>query len=112
MRTLLLILLGIWCLTAYGVDGVGSEALEKSVCMSLKTRPLPVHRIRTYTIKEGSLKAVIFITKRGFKICANPEDEWVKKAIKSVDKSTRRNATQTKPTGTQQTTNTAVTLTG
>ncbi|KAF5916595.1 hypothetical protein HPG69_005390, partial [Diceros bicornis minor] len=91
--------------------GVGSEVLEKSVCVSLTTRRLPVKNIKTYTIKEGSMKAVIFITKRGLKVCADPQVEWVKKAVESVDKTTRRGVIQTKPTGAQQSTNTAVTLT-
>lgn len=39
--------------------GVGTEALEESFCVSLRTQPLPVHRIKTYTIREGILKAVM-----------------------------------------------------
>lgn len=56
------------------------------------------------------MKAVIFITRRGLKVCADPHVEWVKKAVQTIDKSNRGN--QAKPTGAQQTTNTAVTLTG
>ncbi|XP_004425127.1 PREDICTED: cytokine SCM-1 beta-like [Ceratotherium simum simum] len=111
MRPLILAFLAICCLTAHVVEGVGSEVLERSVCVSLTTRRLPVKNIKTYTIKEGSMKAVIFITKRGLKVCADPQVEWVKKAVESVDKTTRRGVIQTKPTGAQQSTNTAVTLT-
>ncbi|XP_011946447.1 PREDICTED: lymphotactin-like [Cercocebus atys] len=114
MRLLTLALLGICCLTAYIVEGVGSEVSDKSTCVSLTTQRLPVNRIKTYTIKEGSLKAVIFITKRGLKVCADPQARWVKDVVKSMDRksNTRNNMIQTKPTGTQQSTNTAVTLTG
>ncbi|EHB18764.1 Cytokine SCM-1 beta [Heterocephalus glaber] len=89
--------------------GVGSEVPERSICVSLTTQRLPVSRIKTYTIKEGSMRAVIFITRRGLKVCADPQDKWVKAAVKSVDSrsSTRM---QTSPTGAQQTTHTAVTL--
>uniref|UniRef100_A0A2K6KX35 Chemokine interleukin-8-like domain-containing protein n=1 Tax=Rhinopithecus bieti TaxID=61621 RepID=A0A2K6KX35_RHIBE len=94
--------------------GVGSEVSDKSTCVSLTTQRLPVNRIKTYTIKEGSLKAVIFITKRGLKVCADPQARWVKDIVKSMDRksNTRNNMIQTKPIGTQQSTNTAVTLTG
>ncbi|XP_002715264.1 lymphotactin [Oryctolagus cuniculus] len=113
MRRLLLVLLCICCLTTSIVEGVGSEVPDKSICVSLTTQPLPVNRIRTYTIKEGPMKAVIFITKRGLKVCADPQAKWVKTAIKSISNkpSTRRSTTQTQPTGTQQSTRRAVTLT-
>ncbi|XP_011372487.1 lymphotactin-like [Pteropus medius] len=109
MRTLILAFLGLCCLTVHVVEGVGSEVLEERICVSLTTRRLPVKNIKTYTIKEGPMRAVIFITKRGFKICANPQEDWVKKAVEHV-KSNRKNRTQTKPTGAQQSTSTAVTL--
>ncbi|XP_016004087.1 lymphotactin [Rousettus aegyptiacus] len=109
MRTLILALLGLCCLTVRIVEGVGSEVLEERICMSLTTRRLPVKNIKTYTIKEGPVRAVIFITKRGLKICANPQEDWVKKAVEHV-KSNGKNRTQTKPTGARQSTSAAVTL--
>ncbi|XP_039316201.1 lymphotactin [Saimiri boliviensis] len=113
MRLLILALLGICCLTAYIVEGIGSEVSDKSVCVSLTTQRLPIHRIKTYTIKEGSFKAVIFITKRGLKVCADSQARWVSDMVKSLDRrsKTTNNMTRTKPTGTQQSTNTAVTMT-
>uniref|UniRef100_A0A8C9UV33 Lymphotactin n=1 Tax=Spermophilus dauricus TaxID=99837 RepID=A0A8C9UV33_SPEDA len=107
MRLLLLALLGICCLSACTVDAVGSEVPERSICVSLSTQRLPINRIRTYTIKEGSVRAVIFITKRGLKVCANPEAEWVKSAVKSVDSrsTTKRNKSRAAPPA--QPTNTA-----
>ena len=50
-----------------------------------------------------------FITRRGFKICADPAADWVNKAVQSID---RKNLSQIKPTGAQPSTNTTVTLTG
>ncbi|XP_040119500.1 lymphotactin-like [Oryx dammah] len=109
MKLLILICLVICSLTAYTVEGVGTEVLEKNICVSLTTRRLPVKNIKTYTIKEGSMKAVIFITRRGFKICADPAVDWVKKAVQRID---RKNMSQIKPTGAQPSTNRTVTLTG
>ncbi|XP_077617880.1 lymphotactin-like [Crocuta crocuta] len=110
MRPLFLALLGICFLTEFVVEGVGSEVLDKSICVSLTTKKLPIKNIKTYTIREGSMRAVIFITRRGLKVCADPQADWVKKAVENVDKSTRRNMKQTKPTRAQQFTNSAVTL--
>ncbi|XP_006872713.1 PREDICTED: lymphotactin [Chrysochloris asiatica] len=114
MRLLILACLAICCLSAYIVEGVGSEVPDRSICMSLHTRPLPVQKIKSYTIKEGSLRAVIFITKRGLKICADPEAKWVKAAVKHVNKKStvRINMAQTKPTEAQLSTSSAVPLTG
>ncbi|XP_025141776.1 lymphotactin-like [Bubalus kerabau] len=112
MKLLILTCLVICSLAAYTVEGVGSEVLEKSICVSLTTQRLPVKNIKTYTIKEGSMKAVIFITRRGLKVCADPHVDWVKKAVRTIDRSTRRNVSQSKPTQAQQSPSTAVTLTG
>ncbi|XP_029788914.1 lymphotactin-like [Suricata suricatta] len=111
MRPLFLALLGICVLAEFMVEGVGSEVLDKSKCLSLMTKKLPIKNIKTYTIREGSMRAVIFITRRGLKVCVDPQAEWVKKAVESVDKSTRKNMKQTTPTGAQHFTNSAVTLT-
>ena len=37
-----------------------------------------------------------FITRRGFKICADPQADWVKKTVQKID---RKNMRQAKPTG-------------
>ncbi|XP_005398263.1 PREDICTED: lymphotactin [Chinchilla lanigera] len=111
MRLLLLAVLGACCLATCTVKAVGSEIPESSICVSLTTQRLPVSRIKTYTIKEGSVRAVIFITKRGLKICADPDARWVKSAVKSIKSksNTRRSMIQTNPTGAQPSTHTAVT---
>ncbi|KAM7053797.1 lymphotactin [Molossus nigricans] len=109
MRPLLLALLGLCCLTAPGVEGVGSEAVEQRICVSLTTRQVPVNRIKTYTIKEGTMRAIIFFTKRGLKVCADPRADWVKRAVEKVDKDNSSNKSQTKAAGTPQPTRAAVT---
>ncbi|KAM5237488.1 lymphotactin-like [Ctenodactylus gundi] len=107
---LVLALLSVCCLATRVVEGVGSEVPEKSICVSLTTQRLPVSRIKTYTIKEGSMKAVIFITKRGLKVCADPQANWVKAAVKTVDSksSTQRSKIQTSPAGSQLSARTSV----
>ncbi|KAM6219175.1 lymphotactin-like [Rhynchocyon petersi] len=102
MRLLILAFLAICCLTtAYIVEGVGSEVPPSEICLGLHKKPLPNHVLKSYTIKEGSMKAVIFTTKRGLKICADPGDSWVKAAVKHLDKkaTTKRNMLQNTRTG-------------
>ncbi|KAL1769745.1 lymphotactin [Sigmodon hispidus] len=114
MRLLLLTFLGLCCLIPCAVEGVGTETIEESFCVSLTTQRLPVHRIRTYTIREGMVKAVIFVTKRGIKICADPQAKWVKAAIKSVDgrSRSRKNMTEMSPTPAQRSISPTMTLSG
>ncbi|CAH6789403.1 lymphotactin [Phodopus roborovskii] len=114
MRLLLLTFLGACCLTIWTVEGVGTEVLGESFCVSFTTLPLPVQRIKTYTIKEGIMKAVIFVTKRGLKICADPHAKWVKTAIKTVDRKSRprKNMIETSPTRGPRSSSTAMTLSG
>ncbi|KAM5294990.1 lymphotactin-like [Glossophaga mutica] len=107
MRALVLALLGICCLATYVVEGVGSEVLEQRICVSLTSRRLPVKNIKTYTIREGPVRAVIFFTKRGLKVCADPQVEWVKRAVETM--ASRKTASQGRPTGAQQPASTAVT---
>ncbi|XP_006147105.1 lymphotactin [Tupaia chinensis] len=109
MRPLILALLGVCCLATSLVEGVGNEVPEKSICVSLTTKRLPVNRIKTYTIREGSMRAVIFITRRGLQICADPEAGWVQTAVKILNSTSKA---PTKPTGTQSSTRMSGTLTG
>ncbi|XP_034369556.1 lymphotactin-like [Arvicanthis niloticus] len=114
MRLLLLTLLGVCSLTTRVVEGVGTEALEESSCVSFQIQPLPVQKIKTYTIREGPVKAVIFVTKRELKICADPQANWVKRVIKTVDsrKNARRSMAGTVPTQAQRSPSTAKALSG
>ncbi|XP_074076464.1 lymphotactin-like [Macrotis lagotis] len=84
MKFLLLTLICFSGLTAYMVEGIGSEVIKKSFCVSW-SQPLPSKRVKSYSIEEGPMRAVIFITSKGIKICANPEAGWVKNVINSVD---------------------------
>ncbi|XP_054497011.1 C-C motif chemokine 5-like [Agelaius tricolor] len=37
-----------------------------------------------FTTRECYFPAIVFDTKKGAKICANPEDKWVKRAVKEL----------------------------
>ncbi|XP_004613898.1 cytokine SCM-1 beta-like [Sorex araneus] len=109
MRLVFLALLLSACLLKSAVEGVGSEVISRRMCVRFSNRPVPGARIRTYTIEEGPMRAVVFVSKRGFEFCADPDETWVKKAMKTVD-SRNRIMVQTGSAGTQQPTETAGTL--
>lgn len=87
----LLFILAFCCVTAWIVEGVGIEVLQETFCVSLRTQRLPIQKIKTYTIKEGAMRAVIFVTKRGLRICADPNAGWTQAAITTLDKKNKRN---------------------
>ncbi|XP_027724175.1 lymphotactin-like isoform X1 [Vombatus ursinus] len=106
MKLFLLALICFYSPTACVVEGVGSEVIKKSFCVSW-SQPLQSKRVKSYAIDEGPMTAVIFITCKGFKICADPEANWVKNVMNSVDRrTTTRKATR--PTASQPPTNKAI----
>ncbi|XP_001371932.1 cytokine SCM-1 beta-like [Monodelphis domestica] len=99
MKLFLLAFLCFCGLIAYTVEGVGSEVMKRRFCVSLTSKRIPVNSVKSYIIEEGSMRAVIFVTRKGIKICADPEVSWAKGVIRAVDsRTTKRNLTQTKPT--------------
>ncbi|NXN90678.1 CCL14 protein, partial [Bombycilla garrulus] len=63
-------------------------------CFSYITRPIRLDNLLGFykTTKECFLPATVFETKRGSKVCANPEEKWVKRAIKELLKKKLLNA--------------------
>ncbi|XP_025707223.1 C-C motif chemokine 14-like [Callorhinus ursinus] len=55
-------------------------------CISYIAQAIPRHRITDYydTSSQCSRPGVVFITKKGHSICANPSDDWVQDYIKDL----------------------------
>ncbi|XP_072504812.1 cytokine SCM-1 beta-like [Notamacropus eugenii] len=113
MKLLFLALFCFCSFTQFTVEGVGSEVMKRSFCVSLTSKPLPVISVKSYLIEEGPMRAVIFVTRRGIKICADPDVNWAKGIMKAVDnRNKKRNMIQTKPTGSQPRTDRTMTMSG
>ncbi|XP_019364173.1 PREDICTED: C-C motif chemokine 4 homolog [Gavialis gangeticus] len=56
-------------------------------CFSYVTRQLPRDFVKDYyyTNSMCSRAAVVFTTKKGRQICANPEDSWVKEYVNDLE---------------------------
>ncbi|XP_018611732.1 C-C motif chemokine 20 [Scleropages formosus] len=59
--------------------------LTHACCVKYTRKPLPFHLIKGY-IEQSSLEvcridAIIFFTVKNKKLCASPEDEWVKATL-------------------------------
>ncbi|KAJ7416462.1 C-C motif chemokine 3-like 1 [Willisornis vidua] len=58
-------------------------------CTSFATRPLPLRLVKTYTNSTCSPPAVIFITFKGMRVCASPEEKWVQDRMKQLENKKR-----------------------
>ncbi|XP_034495690.1 C-C motif chemokine 14-like isoform X10 [Ailuropoda melanoleuca] len=56
-------------------------------CVSYIAQAIPRHRITDYyeTSSQCSRPGIVFITKKGHSVCANPGDEWVQDYIKDLE---------------------------
>ncbi|XP_006057177.3 C-C motif chemokine 26 [Bubalus bubalis] len=63
----------------------GSD-VAKFCCFQYSQKTLPWKQVRSYEFTRNicSLKAVIFTTKRGRKVCAQPKEEWVQRHISKL----------------------------
>ncbi|KAF4088683.1 hypothetical protein AMELA_G00057460 [Ameiurus melas] len=80
-RPLLLVLLGLSCLQSFTMASNANGA--SLCCFEFHKRPLPAANIVSYeeTRSDCSVPGVILTTKKGYCICADPEEDWVKQII-------------------------------
>ncbi|GAA6213496.1 eotaxin-like isoform X2 [Lates japonicus] len=63
-----------------------------SCCLRWSTTIVPLDRIMNYTIQsEGicPIKAVVFQTQSGKRVCSDPHSNWAKRAMEKVDEETK-----------------------
>ncbi|KAL7993061.1 hypothetical protein Chor_017317 [Crotalus horridus] len=55
-------------------------------CFAFVTRPVPLSLLKSFEYTNGrcSQPAVVFITKRGLHICADPSEQWVQDRIHAL----------------------------
>ncbi|XP_039180338.1 C-C motif chemokine 4-like [Crotalus tigris] len=55
-------------------------------CFAYMTRPVPLSRLKSFEYTNGrcSKPAVVFITKKGRTICADPSEQWVQDRIRAL----------------------------
>ncbi|KAF7706829.1 hypothetical protein HF521_020083 [Silurus meridionalis] len=88
--SLLLVLLGLSCLQSFTMAQAASGA--DLCCFEFHKRPIPAANIVTVneTRSDCTLPGVIFTTKKGFRLCADPEENWVKQIITAKNNTTPR----------------------
>ncbi|NXA09848.1 CCL4 protein, partial [Sapayoa aenigma] len=81
----LAILIAAFCSQTFAAP-LGSDP-PTSCCFSYISRQLPWNFVQDYyeTNSQCSQPAVVFITKKGREVCANPDQEWVQKYITDLE---------------------------
>ncbi|KFV45078.1 Lymphotactin, partial [Tyto alba] len=67
------------------LGSVGSQPMRKFSCVSLSTQQLNIRKLVSYEKQQVPVKAIMFITTKGIKICVSPDQKWVQAAIKKID---------------------------
>ncbi|KAF6728481.1 C-C motif chemokine 19 [Oryzias melastigma] len=69
---------------------LNEKALARFCCTRYQKIPVPVDRLKKYTELKNTgnchLRAIIFLTVKGKLVCANPNEEWVIEAMKTLKK--------------------------
>ncbi|NXN66848.1 XCL1 protein, partial [Himantopus himantopus] len=67
------------------LGSIGSQRMRKFSCVSLSTQQLNIRNLVSYEKQEVPVNAIMFITRKGIKICVSPDQKWVQSAIKKID---------------------------
>ncbi|GAA6234892.1 eotaxin-like [Lates japonicus] len=77
-----------WMSLVHATHGPMSSCL----CVRLSNTKVQVKRIVNYTIQSDGIcpmKAVVFQTQSGKRLCSDPHSNWAKRAMKKVDEETK-----------------------
>ncbi|XP_005402962.1 PREDICTED: C-C motif chemokine 3 [Chinchilla lanigera] len=87
MKALMIALLVLPCTVMLHSHEKDKAHLPSECCFSFISRQIPRNRVVYYykTDSTCSMDAVIFLTKKGRHICANPSDPWVQDYIRDLE---------------------------
>ncbi|KAK2498567.1 hypothetical protein MC885_004336 [Smutsia gigantea] len=91
-------------LCAHRFAPAGSMVIPSSCCMSFISRKIPENRVISYQLSSGSVcprAGVIFTTKKGLKLCGDPNQQWVQRYMKNLSVRWKKASTEAKATRTQ-----------
>ncbi|XP_016123017.1 C-C motif chemokine 2 [Sinocyclocheilus grahami] len=93
MKTSLLFLMLCCALQLTSADTMSND-MANSICCFNETSKIPLNRLESYfwTSRICPLKYTVFVTIMKKQFCGNPENAWVKRAMKHIDKKSASNS--------------------
>ncbi|XP_077618048.1 C-C motif chemokine 19 isoform X1 [Crocuta crocuta] len=89
------VLLALSLLILWTSPALGGANDAEDCCLSVTQRPIPGNIVRAFRyllIKDGCrLPAVVFTTLRGHQLCAPPDQPWVDRIIRRLQRNTAKN---------------------
>ncbi|CAI9618632.1 unnamed protein product, partial [Staurois parvus] len=92
-----LIFLGIFLCSHIG-NGLGDKVFHKSTCIQLQQEKVQVKQLKSYTKQTIPREAILFITRKGKELCADPSMPWVIKAVAAIDRRAKKQLNSKKAT--------------
>uniref|UniRef100_A0A8C8S6T8 C-C motif chemokine n=1 Tax=Pelusios castaneus TaxID=367368 RepID=A0A8C8S6T8_9SAUR len=85
MSALAVLLIAAFCSQASSAP-IGSDP-PTACCFTYTSRKIPLHLLVDYydTNSMCSQPAIVFVTKKGRELCANPKDEWVQEYVNHLE---------------------------
>ncbi|XP_068016677.1 lymphotactin-like [Melanerpes formicivorus] len=82
----LLVIFCLGILTMRTVEGsVVSQSMRRYNCVNLAARQLNIKNLISYEKIQGPVEAIMFINKRGVKVCVKPDHKQAQTAMKSIE---------------------------
>ncbi|KFP78517.1 Cytokine SCM-1 beta, partial [Apaloderma vittatum] len=82
----ILVIFWLGVLPVHTVEGsASSQSMRKISCVDLSTQQLNIRNLISYEKQQTPVKAIMFITKKGIRICVSPNQKWVQTAMKKID---------------------------
>ncbi|XP_058532337.1 C-C motif chemokine 8 [Ochotona princeps] len=87
---LLYLLLAVAAVSSQALALPGTSQPQATCCISFALMKIPLKRLASYERVTGACpkEAVIFQTKRGRNICADPKQKWVQDTMRHLDQNT------------------------
>ncbi|NXG55264.1 XCL2 protein, partial [Hemiprocne comata] len=67
------------------LGSAGSQPMRRGSCVTLSTQQLKIQNLVGYEKQRHPVEAIMFITRKGIKICTKPDLKWVRDAMKKLD---------------------------
>ncbi|XP_055488059.1 C-C motif chemokine 20-like [Leucoraja erinacea] len=63
-------------------------------CLMTANVPIPIRIVKAYTIQKAgngcSINAIVFLTKKGKRLCAPPKEKWAIKLMKTLNRKSKK----------------------